>query len=586
MHILGRNGVTLQVGSSDFARGFKMTQTGLKNVDNIGAILAVADWLSRTAHTTNLPSLTMETVLLGIIKTYEIQGCFQTRNAFNKMGLDHTILVRVASTAVICHLIGCSESQTLAGISHAFVDAGPLRIYRQSPNAGPRKGWAAGDACMRAVQIAFMAKSGQPGVPTVLSDPKWGFYYVMNNGKEFQLPKPLGNSVVESTFFKIHCAEGHAASAVEAALIVSKELRAHNPCDVWPIEEKISHVRVRTQKPAMIIINKQGALHNAADRDHCMQYMVAVVLLKGSMITAADYGDDSQWATDPRVDILRAKIEMTEDPQLTLDYHNEKKRSGANALVLTLADGTKMEEVLVEYPTGHPWRDDTSGFVKEKFKCNVRGWFAEQNANSIVDLAETELKKFMMMGVSEFVETFSAGGGDILSAATSESDNQASIMGTTSTDMVQTQSRTGKLREQNTEWDGESYFSAFAPGKSPHPSPHVSHGLPFHIACAKHVAEMPHASRVYILVSASLSNKTSDLPILHSALDDKLGEDSVVGIQRGVKPHTYYSDILKIVKEAKDANATCLVTLGGGSLTDTAKVVALVSTNLCPAALE
>ena len=657
----------------------------------------------------------MKTVLLGIVKTYEIQGCFQIRNAFNKIGLDHTILVRIASTAVVCHLIGCSESQTLAGVSHAFVDAGPLRIYRQSPNAGPRKGWAAGDACMRAVQLAFLAKTGQPGVPTVLSNPKWGFYNVMNHGKEFQLPKPYRNWVAETTFFKIHAAEGHAASAVEAALIISKELRAHIPHGVWPIEEKISHVRVRTQKPAMIIINKQGALHNAADRDHCMQYMVAVVLLKGSMITAADYADDSQWASDPRVDILRSKIEMTEDPQFTVDYHNEKKRSGANALLLTLADGTKMEEVLVEYPTGHPWRDDTTGFVKEKFKSNVSGWFAEQKVESIVRLAETELQEFMTMGVSKFVDAFSAGGGDFVSPASIANDDQAEtsaleslnedghvadfhhgmsilaalggggegakttgpksnvvqhpatnggkelsaaarsgipalqaeiatgreeerssvpsatdsiaaavmsvaesslvaaakpvaihdqtittvkknldpdhsdskttkgeaiILETTSTNMVQTQNQSGKMREQDTEWDGETYFLAFAPGKSPHPSPHVSHGLPFHRACAKHAAEIPHATRVYILVSASLSSKTNDLPRLHFALDDKLGEDTVVGIRRGVKPHTYYSDILSIVKEAKDVNANCLVTLGGGSLTDTAKVVALVCTQL------
>jgi len=686
-------------------------------VDNIGAILAVVDWLSRTANTNGWPPLTMKTVLLAIIKTYEIQGCFQIRNAFNKMGLDHTILVRIASTAVTCHLLGCTKSQTLAGVSHAFVDAGPLRIYRQSPNAGPRKGWAAGGACMRAVHLALLAKKGQPGVPTVLSDPKWGLYTVVNKGKEFELPKPFGNWVVETTFFKIHAAEGHAASAVEAALILSQQLRARNPRDVWPIEEKISHIRVRTQRPAMIIINKQGTLHNAADRDHCMQYMVAVVILKGSMISAADYGDDSPWATDPRVEILRAKIEMVEDPQFTLDYHNEKKRSGANALLLTLADGTKTEEVLVEYPTGHPWRNDTSEFVKHKFKTNVKAWFTDEKAESIVVLAETELQEFMRMEVSSFVDAF-AGGDNIVSLANTEADGQAetaafeslnedaiaadmfddaslkasssgsggrnmalpngnntvqlpatngkvrfheavknggeplvaetandkdeqqsaaplakdsmavaamAVAGSTldavgrlvamheqtitavkdslepnpphdsstanggvpapetgSASMIQTWNRSGKSKEQGSDWDGETYFSAFAPGKSPHPSPHVSFGLPYHRACAKHVAETFHATRVYILVSASLSSRTDDLPRLHFALDDKLGEDTVVGIRRGVKPHTYYSDILKIVKEAKEINVNCLVTLGGGSLTDTAKVVALVSTRRYP----
>ena len=691
----------------------------MKIVDNIGAILAVVDWLSRTANTDGWPILTMKTVLLAIVKTYEIQGCFQIRNAFNKMGLDHTILVRIASTAVACHLMGCTKMQTLAGVSHAFVDAGPLRIYRQSPNAGPRKGWAAGDACMRAVHLALLAKNGQPGVPTALSDPKWGFYAVMNQGKEFQLPKPFGNWVVETTFFKIHAAEGHAASAVEAALILSQQLRARNPRDVWPIEEKISHIRVRTQKPAMIIINKQGNLHNAADRDHCMQYMVAVVILKGSMISAADYRDDSPWATDPRVDILRAKIEMTEDPQFTVDYHNEKKRSGANALLLSLADGTKMEEVLVEYPTGHPWRNDTSDFVKEKFKTNVKAWFTDEKAETIVVLAETELQEFMRMEVSSFVDAFADGGGNVVSPANTENDGQAetaalaslnedasaadvheavslkatssgsggrsmalpnssnavqppamngeielqevakngsealaaetatgkdeqqsaaplsrdsmaaaamTVAGSTldavgrlvamheqtitavkdsldpkpphnrtantklaapetrTASMIETWSRNGKSKEQDPDWDGETYFSAFALGKSPHPSPHVSFGLPFYKACAKHVAETFHATRVYILVSASLSSRTNDLPRLHFALDDKLGEDTVVGIRRGVKPHTYYSDILKIVIEARAVNANCLVTLGGGSLTDTAKVVALVSRRSYPAA--
>ena len=346
----------------------------------------------------------MRTVLHALIKAYEIQGCFQIRNAFNQHGLDHTILVRIASTAVIAHLLGLSESQSLAALSHAFIDAGPLRSYRQSPNAGPRKGWAAGDACMRAVHLALLAKKGQPGAPTVLSDPKWGLYTSLLHGKEFQLPKPYGTWVVENAFFKIHAAEGHAASAAEAALTLAQQIRSRGtPLDI-SIADAINHIRVRTQKPAMIIINKQGPLHNAADRDHCMQYMIAVVLLKGSMITSADYDDSSPWARDPMVESLRRKIEMVEDEQLTADYHDDKKRSAANALQVTLL-GEVMEEVLVEYPMGHPWRDDTTGFVRQKFDDNVRGLFKGTQAEEIIGLAELGVEEFSYMGVKDFMDT-------------------------------------------------------------------------------------------------------------------------------------------------------------------------------------
>lgn len=346
----------------------------------------------------------MRTVLHALIKAYEIQGCFQIRNAFNQHGLDHTILPRIASTAVVSQLLGLSEAQTLAALSHAFIDAGPLRSYRQSPNAGPRKGWAAGDACMRAVHLALLAKKGQPGAPTVLTDPKWGLYTSLLQGKEFQLPKPFATWVVESVFFKIHAAEGHAASAVEAALTLAQHVRSRaSPLDM-SIADAVDHIHVRTQKPAMIIIDKQGPLHNAADRDHCMQYMIAVVLLKGSMITSADYGDDSPWATDPRVEVLRRKIEMVEDKQFTADYHNDKKRSAANALQATFL-GEVMEEVLVEYPMGHPWRDDTNGLVRQKFEENVNKLFKGRQAEEIIRLAELGVKEFEYMGVKDFMET-------------------------------------------------------------------------------------------------------------------------------------------------------------------------------------
>lgn len=346
----------------------------------------------------------MRTVLHALIKAYEIQGCFQLRNAFNQAGLDHTILVRIASTAVVSQLLGLSESQTLAALSHAFIDAGPLRSYRQSPNAGPRKGWAAGDACMRAVHLALLAKQGQPGAPTVLTDPKWGLYTSLLHCKEFEIPRPFANWVVENVFFKIHAAEGHAASAVEAALILAQRIRSReSPLD-RSIADAINHIRVRTQKPAMIIINKQGPLHNAADRDHCMQYMIAVVLMKGSMITSADYSDSSPWASDPRVEVLRRKIELVENEQFTADYHNDEKKSAANALQATVL-GEVMEEVVVEYPMGHPWRDDTTSLVRKKFEDNVHGLFKGRQAEEIIGLAELGVEEFEYMGVKDFMDT-------------------------------------------------------------------------------------------------------------------------------------------------------------------------------------
>ena len=257
---------------------------------------------------------------------------------------------------------------------------------------------------MRAVHLALLARKGQPGAPTVLTDPKWGLYASLLHGKEFQLPRPFATWVVESVFFKIHAAEGHAASAVEAALTLAERIRSReSPLDM-SIADAINHIRVRTQKPAMIIINKQGPLHNAADRDHCMQYMIAVVLMKGSMITSADYGDSSPWASDPRVEVLRRKIEMVEDEQFTADYHDDKKRSAANALQATVL-GEVMEEVLVEYPMGHPWRDDTTGLVRKKFEENVHGLFKGRQAEEIIGLAELGVEEFEYMGVKDFMDT-------------------------------------------------------------------------------------------------------------------------------------------------------------------------------------
>ncbi|KAH9948882.1 MmgE/PrpD family-domain-containing protein [Amylocystis lapponica] len=323
--------------------------------DNIGAILPVAHWLSASGN----DSITMKYVFEAIIKAYEIQGCFQIKNAFNKVGIDHVVLVKFACAAVVSKLMGLTREQTNDAVSQAFADGQPLRVYRQSPNTSPRKGWAAGDACMRAVHLVFMTKSGQPGYPTVLTAPKWGFYDTSFGGKEFVLPMPFQTRVIENYFIKLVVAEGHGISAVEAALTLSAQLRGKL--------DAVRSIRIRTQEAAMTIIDKTGPLHNAADRDHCMRYMVAVTLLKGAWLEARDYEDDSEWARDPRVDVLRAKMSMEEDPQMTRDYHDRTASKAASALLVTMDDGTVLDEVLVERPIGHPRHLETIPKTKEKF---------------------------------------------------------------------------------------------------------------------------------------------------------------------------------------------------------------------------
>ncbi|THC93908.1 hypothetical protein EYZ11_006626 [Aspergillus tanneri] len=362
---------------------------------------ATADILTRQAIANNQADqvLTMKHVLMALIKAYEIQGCFQIHNAFNKVGLDHVILVKVASTAVVSWLLGLNREQAFAAVSHAWLDGHPLRVYRQAPNAGPRKGWAGGDACMRAVHLALLVQKGQPGVKSVLTTPRWGFYDVLFHGKQFDLPRPFGSWVVENVLFKVSTAEGHGLTAVEAALIVAGDLkrRGRSP-------EEIAGIRVRTQEAAMIIINKQGPLHNAADRDHCLKYMVAVVLLKGAPIDTADYQDSSPWASDPRVDALRNKITLHEDLQMTRDYHNPEIRSLANAICVTLEDGTQLAEVVVDFPVGHVRREETKAAVKEKTRRNLALKLPKERVERILSLAEEE--EFLSLPVHAFVDMF------------------------------------------------------------------------------------------------------------------------------------------------------------------------------------
>lgn len=343
--------------------------------------------------------LTMKHVLTALIKAYEIQGCFQIKNAFNKVGLDHVILVKVASTAMVSWLLSLSKEQAKAAVSHAWMDGHPLRAYRQAPNAGPRKGWAGGDACMRAVHLALLVKAGQPGARTALTTPKWGFYDVLFEGCAFDLPRPFGTWVIENVIFKVNTAEGHGMTAVEAALKISNDMKQRRLAP-----EDIANIRVRTIEAAMIIINKQGPLHNAADRDHCLKYMVAVVFCKGSMVDTEDYQDTSPWAWDPEVETLREKITLVEDLQFTRDYHSPDIRSISNAVQVQLKDGTLLDEVTIKYPQGHVSHAETPELVLAKAKRNLSLKLSAEKVGSIVDTVYGP--DFLITPVSSFIDMF------------------------------------------------------------------------------------------------------------------------------------------------------------------------------------
>ncbi|KAL6717779.1 hypothetical protein ACLMJK_003864 [Lecanora helva] len=385
----------------DHSDGFYGAEWGHPS-DNLGAILAVSDWLDRSAidklesHLNRRP-LTISTLLNALIKAYEIQGIFQIRNSFNALGIDHVILVKIAATAVTCWLLELSELQTQAAISHAWIDGHPLRTYRHAPNAGPRKGWAGGDACMRAVQLALLTRSGQPGAPTALTAPRWGFYTAMFKSQAFAFHRPFGTWVIENIFFKLVPAEGHAISALEAMLEISRTMANRG----FDVDVDIAKIRVRTHAGAILIINKSGKLHNAADRDHCIQYMMAVTLLKGSMIESSDYKDDSCWANDIRVDRLRTKIELVEEKRFSEEYLDVDKRSAANGVKVELHSGQELDEVVVEYPLGHTLRSETLGAVETKIRKNLERGFSPQHAGKIMAAS-----KDMDMPVREFLDLF------------------------------------------------------------------------------------------------------------------------------------------------------------------------------------
>ena len=364
--------------------------------DNLGAILAVADWRSRGGAT-----LTMREVLACAIKAHEIQGVMALKNSFNQVGLDHVALVKLASTAVVSMLLGLSREQSLAALSQVFVDGQSLRTYRHAPNTGSRKSWAAGDACSRAVRLALIAQAGEMGYPGALTAPAWGFYDVSFQGRPFRFERNYGSYVIENVLFKIsYPAEFHAQSAVEAAMTLHQRLRA-----LGRGIDDIEKIVIRTQAACMRIIDKHGPLDNPADRDHCIQYMVAVPLLFGRL-TAADYEDDV--AADPRIDALRARIRCVEEPQFTADYHDPGKRSIANGLTVHFKDGSALDEVLVEYPIGHPRRrDEGLPLLEEKFRRNLARRFDAQRQQRILEVA-LDQARLEAMPVRDFMDLLAA----------------------------------------------------------------------------------------------------------------------------------------------------------------------------------
>jgi len=367
--------------------------------DNLGGILATADWLSRNAVAAGKAPLTMRDVLTAMIKAHEIQGCIALENSFNKVGLDHVVLVKVASTAVVAQMLGLSKDEIINAVSLAWVDGQALRTYRHSPNTGSRKSWAAGDATSRAVRLALIARTGEMGYPSVLSAKTWGFYDVLFKGKPFAFQRPYGSYVMENVLFKISFpAEFHSQTAVGCAMQIHEQLRK-----AGKTPEDIKKITIRTHEACIRIIDKKGPLNNPADRDHCIQYMVAVPILFGRL-TAEDYEDAV--AADPRIDKLRDKIVCVEDKQFTADYHDPAKRSIANALTVEFNDGRKLKEIVCEYPIGHKRRrKEGMPVLVEKFKINLARRFPAKQQAAILDLCMSPTK-LAATPVHEFVDMF------------------------------------------------------------------------------------------------------------------------------------------------------------------------------------
>ena len=366
--------------------------------DNLGGILAAADYLSQKNISEGKDPLTMKDVLTGMIKAHEIQGVLALENSFNRVGLDHVVLVKVASTAVISSMFGLNKDQTIDALSQAWVDGQSLRTYRHAPNAGPRKSWAAGDATSRALQLVLLTQKGQIGYPSVLSAPNWGFYDVQFKGNPFSLPREFDSYVMENVLFKISFpAEFHAQTAVEAAVILHDEIKDRL--------DDIEKILISTHESAIRIISKEGTLNNPADRDHCLQYMTAIGLLKGNLV-AEDYEDDV--ASDPRVDQLREKMVIEEDLRYSREYLEADKRSIANAVEIIFKDGSSTKKVEVEYPIGHRRRREQGiPLLVEKFERNLETQFSSSRSEEILAICSDQAK-LESTKVTEFMELFIA----------------------------------------------------------------------------------------------------------------------------------------------------------------------------------
>ncbi|CZT10626.1 hypothetical protein WAI453_003040 [Rhynchosporium graminicola] len=365
--------------------------------DNLGAIVAVCDWLCRSGQS----NITMRTLLEAMIKAYEVQGTFQLTNSFNTKGLDHTVLVKLASTAVVSWLIGLSEEQAMAAISHVFMDGIPLRLFRAGSNCIPRKSWAAGDACMRAVQLALLAREGQPGAPSVLTMPRWGFYSTTWCGESFQLPRPYETYVMETVANKVYPCEGHALPAVEAMLEQCQRLKKRG----LDALQDVAAIRVRATKSTVTILDKPWPLYNFADRDHCLRYILCLTLLKGGPPEVQDYRDDSPWALDRDgwMEATKQKIELLEDAGFTAEYRADGRGRPAPpvaGVTVVLRDGQILDEVVIRDGPGTPSHPKTTQAVHDKFRRNMKaGAFSELDTEKIIFMVQDD-----DLLVSEFVD--------------------------------------------------------------------------------------------------------------------------------------------------------------------------------------
>lgn len=395
--VQGAYNIGVQIRWLDFNDTWLAAEWGHPS-DNLGAILAVADYLGRKAEAEGGKAMTVRDVLGHAIKAHEIQGCYALKNSYNRVGLDHVILVRLASTAVTTRMLGGDKEQIVNAVSHSWADNGVLRTYRHAPNTGPRKSWAAGDACRRAVTHALNAIKGEVGYPSVLSAKTWGFYDVAFKGKSFEFERPFGSYVMENVLFKISFpAEFHAQTAVECAMKLHPQVKDRL--------DQIERIEIETQEAGVRIIDKTGPLANYADRDHCIQYMVAVPLIFGRL-TADDYTDAV--AADPRIDALREKMVVRENPQFTKDYFDPDKRYIGNAVQVFFKDGSSTEKVSIDYPIGHRRRRaEGIPVLMAKFEAAIRAHLSRAQADRLMELAG-DPAELEAMSISDYLNLYRA----------------------------------------------------------------------------------------------------------------------------------------------------------------------------------